>query len=62
MPYNFKIDDKVRRIGDKAIWIVNRVENGGLHYGLVQQSGTNISLLDMVAENELVHALNPLVN
>jgi hypothetical protein len=55
MPYMFLIDDRVRKSGDTTIWIVSGIEPGGMHYRILQRSDPAVTLMDRVAEDELVY-------
>jgi hypothetical protein len=55
MPYMFLIDDRVRKSGDTTIWTVSGIEPGGMHYRIVQRTDPAVTLMDRVAEDELVY-------
>ena len=55
MPYMFLVDERVRISGDTTIWTVSGIEPGGMHYRIVQRSEAAVTLMDRVAEVELVY-------
>lgn len=61
MADKFKVGDRVRKTGESLVWIVDEIQPGGLRYMLSHHVGS-IETVQWANEDDLVPALNPLVN
>jgi hypothetical protein len=60
MAYKFRIGERVVRRGVDGVWVVDRVEEGGMRYGLLHSGGV-VSFIDHAPEDELEPAKNRLL-